>query len=54
MNHPKDLSPDTLAVHAGVGQFEYLPVVPPIYQTSTFAFESAAQGAALFAGQKHG
>ena len=54
MNHPKDLSPDTLAVHAGVGRFEYLPVVPPIYQTSTFAFESAAQGAALFAGQQQG
>jgi methionine-gamma-lyase len=28
--------------------------VPPIFQTSTFAFESAAHGAALFAGQKEG
>lgn len=29
-------------------------VSPPIYQTSTFAFESAEQGAALFAGKEKG
>lgn len=45
---------DTLAVHAGIDHAEFRPVVPPIYQTSTFAFESAAHGAALFAGQRHG
>ena len=28
--------------------------MPPIYQTSTFAFESAEQGAALFAGERRG
>lgn len=47
-------APDTLAVHAGIGQHEFLPVTPPIYQTSTFAFENAEQGAALFAGAAKG
>jgi methionine-gamma-lyase len=44
----------TLAVHAGVRRNEHLAVVPPIYQTSTFAFESAEQGAAVFAGERRG
>ncbi len=47
-------STDTLAVHAGVGSNEHLAVVPPIYQTSTFAFDSVEQGAALFAGERPG
>ncbi|MFH1418181.1 MAG: aminotransferase class I/II-fold pyridoxal phosphate-dependent enzyme [Planctomycetota bacterium] len=47
-------STDTLAVHAGVESNEHLAVVPPIYQTSTFAFDSVEQGAALFAGERHG
>lgn len=42
--------PDTLCVHAGVGENEHRAVVPPIYQTSTFRFDSVEQGAALFAG----
>ena len=29
-------------------------MAPPIYQTSTFAFDSCAQGAALFAGEEQG
>lgn len=45
---------DTKCVHAGADKYEYLPVVPPIYQTSTFGFESAEQGAELFEGQKKG
>ena len=49
MSHD-DLSPETQAVHAGVGRYEHRPVVPPIYQTSTFAFDNVEQGAALFAG----
>ena len=48
-------SPETLAVHAGIEDFQGHPVVPPIYQTSTFAFESASEhGAELFAGKKSG
>lgn len=52
----KDIKVDfqTKCVHAGIGDYEFLPVVPPIYQTSTFAFESAEQGSALFAGEQKG
>jgi methionine-gamma-lyase len=45
---------DTKCVHAGMRDFEYHPVVPPIYQTSTFGFESAEHGAALFSGEQKG
>ncbi|MGD8453867.1 MAG: PLP-dependent aspartate aminotransferase family protein [Phycisphaerae bacterium] len=54
MSHHEGLSPDTLAVHAGIRRHEYYPAVPPIFQTSTFGFESAEQGAALFAGKSKG
>ena len=33
---------------------EFGPVVPPIYQTSTFKFESVQHGASLFAGEQKG
>jgi methionine-gamma-lyase len=45
---------DTKCVHSGVDEYEFNPVVPPIYQTSTFAFESVQQGSALFAGEQKG
>ncbi len=48
------VSPETQAVHAGIDQYPFRPVVPPIYQTSTFGFETADQGAALFAGKERG
>jgi len=51
---PGEKSAETLAVHAGVEANEFRAVVPPIYQTSTFAFDSAEQGAACFAGEKQG
>jgi methionine-gamma-lyase len=54
MKETNKMSDETLAVHAGVEPNEYLAVVPPIYQTSTFAFDSAQQGAALFAGERRG
>jgi len=54
MSQHQDLSLETLAVHAGVEKREFLPAVPPIYQTSTFGFASAEQGAALFAGEGRG
>ncbi|MBN2489859.1 MAG: aminotransferase class I/II-fold pyridoxal phosphate-dependent enzyme [Planctomycetes bacterium] len=47
-------SPETLAVHAGVDRYEFSPVVPPIYQVSTFSFRDADHGAALFAGTERG
>ena len=54
MSHNEHLAPETLAVHAGVRKHEFYPAVNPIYQTSTFGFDSAEQGAALFAGQGQG
>ena len=45
---------ETKCVHAGISDYEFGPVVPPIYQTSTFKFESADDGASLFAGEKKG
>lgn len=55
-SHPaaRDLAPATLAIHGGVPAGEYHAAVPPIYQTSTFAFTNADHGAQLFAGQGHG
>ncbi len=50
-----DLNPDTLCIHAGQApDSEFGAVAPPIYQTSTFAFDSAEQGAARFAGTQPG
>jgi methionine-gamma-lyase len=44
----------TTAAHAGGIDRATGAVMPPIYQTSTFAFENAAQGAARFAGEDPG
>ncbi len=49
-----DASPFTQAVHAGIGEYEFGAVVPPIYQTSTFRFRDVDHGARLFAGQEDG
>jgi methionine-gamma-lyase len=54
MRHRSKASLETLAVHAGVEPFQFRPIVPPIYQTSTFSFTDADQGAALFAGKEKG
>jgi len=46
----------TRAVHSGehVGQPQHMSHTGAIYQTSTFVFESAAQGAEIFAGERPG
>jgi methionine-gamma-lyase len=44
----------TKLVHAGMAADPAGSVVTPIYQTSTFSFESAKQGAARFAGEDEG
>ena len=47
--------PNTRAVHGGYHpDAEFGAVAPPIYQTSTFAFDSVAQGAARFKGTDKG
>jgi methionine-gamma-lyase len=45
---------ETKCVHSGIDDNEFGAVVPPIYQTSTFKFESAQHGASLFAGEQRG
>ncbi|OFZ18817.1 MAG: methionine gamma-lyase [Bdellovibrionales bacterium GWB1_55_8] len=45
---------ETQAVHAGVGEYEFGAVVPPIYQTSTFRFKDSDHGARLFRGEEDG
>ncbi len=50
----KDLGFNTKLVHAGFHGDPTGAVNIPIYQSSTFAFESAAHGAALFAGKEEG
>jgi methionine-gamma-lyase len=58
MSHHEDeanWSADTKCIHAGQAPDPVFgAVAPPIYQTSTFAFESTAQGAARFAGTDKG
>ena len=45
---------NTRLVHAGIREDGYGSVVTPIYQTSTFAFRNAEQGANRFAGKEDG
>ncbi len=45
---------NTKLVHAGIPKDAYGSVVTPIYQTSTFAFRNAQQGANRFAGTEDG
>ncbi len=45
---------NTKLVHAGIPKDEHGSVVTPIYQTSTFAFRNAQQGADRFAGVEDG
>ena len=51
----KPLTTDTLCIHGGNPEDDpFGSVAPPIYQTSTFAFDSCDQGAARFAGKEKG
>ncbi len=55
MKKHESQSPETLAIHAGQAPDPvYGGVSVPIYQSSTFAFASAEQGAARFAGTEKG
>jgi methionine-gamma-lyase len=55
VSHKTFKSPETSVIHAGQGPDPvYGGVSVPIYQSSTFAFESAEQGAARFAGREKG
>jgi methionine-gamma-lyase len=54
MSTNKKINFDSMCVHSGIGEYEHRPVTPPIYQTSTFKFDNADQGAALFKGEIDG
>jgi len=55
MSDSKNLRPESLVVHAGLDPLKVNGAVSvPIYQSSTFAFESASQGAGRFAGTEPG
>jgi methionine-gamma-lyase len=54
MSNNDNLDFNSKCVHAGVEENEFGAVVPPIYQTSTFKFETAEHGASLFAGEEKG
>ncbi|WP_077619095.1 methionine gamma-lyase [Bacillus sinesaloumensis] len=45
---------DTIAIHGGKITSDNGSLVPPIYQTSTFTFDTAEQGEARFAGSEEG
>jgi methionine-gamma-lyase len=54
-SHPHDVRPDTQVVHAGPDPDpQYGAVSVPIYQSSTFSFANADEGAARFAGRDPG
>ena len=50
----KDLGFNSKLVHAGAFKDEFGSAVTPIYQTSTFSFKNAQNGADLFAGKEKG
>lgn len=55
MNDHSSLGKKTRAIHGGIHPERWQGAVsPPIYQTSTFAFASTAQGAARFSGEEEG
>lgn len=54
MKNIRNFNNATQCVHAGGKETPEGAVVTPIYQTSTFKFESASQGAALFKGEQEG
>ena len=54
MTDTKNLGFNSKLIHGGGHHDEYNAATVPIYQTSTFRFESAEDGAACFAGEKDG
>jgi len=55
MKKSKAVRPETLAIHAGIeNPPQHGPVSVPIFQTATFSFSEADEGAARFAGTEPG
>lgn len=54
MAHNENLGFDSLLIHGGMGVDPMGSATVPIYQSSTFGFESADEGAKCFAGESKG
>lgn len=54
MEHSKDLGFNSLLIHGGMGVDPLGSATVPIYQTSTFGFETVEEGARCFAGESKG
>ena len=54
MENTKDLGFATRQIHAGYEDNKYGALATPIYQSSTFVFDSAEQGGRRFAGEEEG
>lgn len=54
MEHNNDLGFNSLLIHGGMGVDPMGSATVPIYQTSTFAFETVEEGARCFAGESKG
>lgn len=54
MNDLKNKGMGTIAIHAGQEKNPFGALSTPIYQTSTFVFDSTEQGGARFAGKEEG
>ena len=54
MEHDKELGFNSLLIHGGMGVDPLGSATVPIYQTSTFAFKSADEGARCFSGESDG
>ncbi len=54
MTNNNNKHPETLCIHAGKTKQPYGALSTPLYQTSTFVFDNAEQGAARFAGDEAG
>ena len=54
MEHDKELGFNSLLIHGGMGVDPLGSATVPIYQTSTFAFKNADEGARCFSGESDG
>lgn len=52
--HDNNKNAETLCIHAGKEKNQYGTLATPLYQSSTFVFDNAEQGAARFAGEAEG
>ena len=52
--HSNNNNAETLCIHAGKEKNAHGTLATPLYQSATFVFDNAEQGAARFAGEEQG